>query len=30
VGLPAEYVGITNRRLIWITDRHRGCYERFG
>ncbi|HVN06085.1 MAG TPA: hypothetical protein VMT86_16805 [Bryobacteraceae bacterium] len=30
VGLPADYVGITNRRLIWITDRNRGRCERFG
>jgi hypothetical protein len=27
---PGDYLAITERRLLWITERHRGSYERYG
>lgn len=26
---PGDYLAITQRRILWITDRNRGCYERY-
>lgn len=27
---PADYMAVTNRRLLWITERNRGCYDPYG
>jgi hypothetical protein len=27
---PADFVAVTQRRALWITDRHRGRHERYG
>lgn len=27
---PGDYLAVTNRRLLWITERNRDCYERYG
>jgi len=27
---PGDYLAITQGRILWITDRNRGCYERYG
>jgi hypothetical protein len=27
---PSDYLAVTNRRFLWITDRNRGAYERYG
>jgi hypothetical protein len=29
-GGPGDYLALTSRRLLWITDRHRGLFERYG
>jgi hypothetical protein len=30
ISLPADFVAITDRRLLWLTDRHRDRYDPYG